>query len=503
MQPLVPGFIITGELSSGADGSTWAAVRSPDDHRCVLNVLPVADPMEALTISAELMAHLDRIGSEHLVRVHDAIALGDGTLALVLDEVTGGDLADLLGARGQLTAGETVTTVAPLLRALADLHAAGVVHGGLTPASVRFSAEGRPAIGDLGVASLLGRLAGPFDPTSGFVAPELAGGAAASPAADVYALGALGWFCLTGSAPAPGATGPSLTALRAETPLRLVEVLISCLSADPAARPAAGNAAVEVFDAAPAESVALASWSDPAAEITRSVRAAAVSAPDLPAPSTRLGYRDLLVIAVVALLVGVVVVVLGVGASRSWRGRQVAVQRMAKPATTVPAKTVPAKGVPAKSVPAKNVPARGLPVKADGRRTEVMTEPHSPASDAAGVMKALVDARALAYLARNAGLLDLVYAPGATLADVDRGNIANALKNRGTYLGLSFVVKDVAFLGGTSEAVRIRATILTPAYQTGQPDGRKISHAREVVGPAVFTLSLTSDGWRILALAAP
>lgn len=497
----MPGFIITGELSSGASGSTWAAVRSPDDHRCVLNVLPVADAMEALTISAQLMAHLDRIGSEHVVRLHDAIALGDGTLALVLDEVTGGELADVLGARGQLTAGETVTTVAPLLGALADLHAAGVVHGGLTPASVRFSAEGRPTIGDLGVASLLGRLDGPFDPTSGFVAPELAGGAAASPAADVYALGALGWFCLTGSAPAPAATRPSLSTLRAETPLRLVEVLTSCLSPDPAARPAARTAAVEIFDAAPAESVALASWSDPAAEITRSVRAAAVSAPDLPSPSTGLGYRDLLVIAVVALMVAVVVVVLGVGANRFWRGRQVAVQRVAKPASTVPAKTVPPRSVPAKGLPAKGLPANKVPAKTALRPTDVVGASHSPARDAAGLMKALVDARALAYLTRTAALLDLVYAPGATLADADRVNIANALKNRGTYLGLSFVVKDVAFLDGTSDTVRIRATILTPAYQTGQPDGRKISHAREVVGPSVFTLSRTSDGWRILALA--
>jgi len=47
---------------------------------------------------------------------------------------------------------------------------------------------------------------------------------------------------------------------------------------------------------------------------------------------------------------------------------------------------------------------------------------------------------------------------------------------------------------------RIRATIITSAYQTGQPDGRKVAHAQEAVGPSVFTLSLTRDGWRILGL---
>jgi hypothetical protein len=122
---------------------------------------------------------------------------------------------------------------------------------------------------------------------------------------------------------------------------------------------------------------------------------------------------------------------------------------------------------------------------------------------AAGLLQALVDARALAYAARSPALLDLVYAPGAPKADVDRGNIATALKNGGTYLGLSFVVRDAAFLDRTSDTARIRAAIFTPAYKTGQPDGRKIPHAQEILGPCIFTLSLTPDGWRILALTVP
>ena len=80
---------------------------------------------------------------------------------------------------------------------------------------------------------------------------------------------------------------------------------------------------------------------------------------------------------------------------------------------------------------------------------------------------------------------------------------ATALKNGATYLGLVFVVKDVAFLDVTSGAARIRATIVTPAYETGQPDGRSVSHLREIVGPSVFTLNLTPDGWRILGLTHP
>jgi len=99
-------------------------------------------------------------------------------------------------------------------------------------------------------------------------------------------------------------------------------------------------------------------------------------------------------------------------------------------------------------------------------------------------------------------LLDLVHAPRAVKAVNDRANIATAFRNGATYLGLEFVGKDVAFLDGTYDIARIRASIVTLAYQTGQPDGRKVAHQKEIVGPSVFTLKLAADGWRILSMTS-
>ena len=142
----------------------------------------------------------------------------------------------------------------------------------------------------------------------------------------------------------------------------------------------------------------------------------------------------------------------------------------------------------------------GVPWSSAQSQGDVLTASSSPRVAAAGLLQALVDARAVAYIARKPALLDLVYAPGATKTAVDKANIATALKNGGTYLGLSFVIRNAVFLEGTSNTARIRATIFTPAYQTGQPDGRKIAHPQETLGPCTFMLSLTPDGWRILAL---
>lgn len=49
-------------------------------------------------------------------------------------------------------------------------------------------------------------------------------------------------------------------------------------------------------------------------------------------------------------------------------------------------------------------------------------------------------------------------------------------------LGLSFLVKDVAILDGTSDTVRIRAHHSHATYETGQPDGRTVPQAQDIVG---------------------
>ncbi|MHB8184784.1 MAG: serine/threonine-protein kinase [Dermatophilaceae bacterium] len=498
----MPGFTITGELSSDATGSTWAAVRTLGDQPLALKILPVSDVTAAQSQAAVLMALLDRIDNEHLVRQHGAIALPDGTLALVLDQVTGGSLAQLLGDRGHLTPGETVTTVAPLFGALADLHAAGVLHGDLTPGSVLFSADGRPLISDLGVARLLGRPAGQADraeclvapEVECLVAPEVVSGAAPSSASDVYSMAALGWLCLTGAPPGPASARPPLSTVSPRIPARLADVLSSCLSVDPTARPSARAAAIEVFDAAPAESVILRSVADPATEITRRIRATAGSASVPAPPLTSRRFRRPLVLGAVALLVAAVI-----GGASTWF-----LARTPEAAQPAAVRSTAAAPTAASTAPTAASTASGFaPTRVPQVLTDVMTAPDSPRVAAAGLLQALVDARALAYATRSPVLLDLVYAPGATKAGADRSNLATALENGATYLGLAFVVKSAAFLDGTSDTARVRATIVTPAYETGQPDGRKVGHAQETVGPSVFTLSLTRDGWRILALAVP
>jgi serine/threonine protein kinase len=156
---------------------------------------------EAAERLAREIALLRRIDHPHVVRLRRVLDLPDGSRAMVLDHAAGGSLAALVRSRGRLRPGEVSTLLIALARALADLHGRGLVHGDLSPGNVLFTGDGRPLLSDLGLASVLG--ADPQEATwgtPGFVDPAPL--PAGDPARDVWGLGAVAWFALTGRPPA-------------------------------------------------------------------------------------------------------------------------------------------------------------------------------------------------------------------------------------------------------------------------------------------------------------
>lgn len=97
---------------------------------------------------------LSRVTGAHVVRLSDLANAPGGGAALILERLELGSLAQLLENRAALTPGEAVTILAPLARAVDELHAAGVSHGSLSPLRVLFRADGAPVLIGFGAAGL-------------------------------------------------------------------------------------------------------------------------------------------------------------------------------------------------------------------------------------------------------------------------------------------------------------------------------------------------------------
>jgi serine/threonine-protein kinase len=185
----------------------------------------------------------------------------DGRPFMVLEYVPGGTLEERLAATGgkPLPDDETQAIAAGIAAGLAHAHARGVVHRDLKPANVLFDDDGRPKLGDFGIARLAageGTLteAGTVLGTAAYISPEQAAGASATTASDVYSYGVILYRMLTGRLPFESSDPlelvmmnrdlppPPLTSLRDDPPGVLESTAMAALQKDPAERPHDGAA---------------------------------------------------------------------------------------------------------------------------------------------------------------------------------------------------------------------------------------------------------------------
>jgi predicted Ser/Thr protein kinase len=205
-----PGYEVLAELGRGGMGVVYKARQVQAGRLVALKMILAGDHAGAADrarFRAEAQA-VARLQHPHIVQVYE-VGEHDGRPFFSMEFCDGGSLEKRLGG-APLPAAEAAALVETLAGAVAAAHAHRIIHRDLKPANILLAA-GTPKITDFGLARKLDEagqtVSGAIVGTPSYMAPEqAAGGKDVGPAADVYALGAILYECLTGRPPFRAAT---------------------------------------------------------------------------------------------------------------------------------------------------------------------------------------------------------------------------------------------------------------------------------------------------------
>ncbi|GIG61594.1 serine/threonine protein kinase [Longispora fulva] len=243
----VGGYRLQAVLGSGGMGRVYLAYTPAGRPVALKTVRPeFAEDREFRARFAHEVANARRIHGLYTAQVIDA-GTEDQAPWLATAYVPGPSVHQVVRDHGPLPVRTVLLLMGGIAEALQAIHRAGVVHRDLKPANVLLAADG-PRVIDFGIARAADAVAltgtGLVVGSPSYIAPEQVLNRPVTPAADIFALGALAAFAAGGTPPFSG--GPDSAALyrvvheppdlRAVPPT-LHDLVLRCLAKDPGARP--------------------------------------------------------------------------------------------------------------------------------------------------------------------------------------------------------------------------------------------------------------------------
>ena len=202
------------------------------------------------------------LSSPNTIRVFDFGVTNEGTFYYVMELLSGRDLDSLVKEFGPVPADRAIHLLRQVCHSLADAHARGLVHRDIKPANIYVCRMGLEydfvKVLDFGLVKFNERSSGQTMMTAdhtttgtpAFMAPEIILGGEVDRRADVYALGCVAYYLLTGQLVFEADTSmkmlmqhvhaePIPPSQRTELPIpkELDDLVLACLQKDPALRP--------------------------------------------------------------------------------------------------------------------------------------------------------------------------------------------------------------------------------------------------------------------------
>jgi serine/threonine protein kinase len=275
MQPLADtGRVIAGRyrleapIGRGAMGVVWRARDQLLDRDVAIKEVHIADTLTEAERATAFQRTLReaktaaRLNHPAVVTVYD-VAEDEGRPWIVMQLVHAQSLDQVLATSGPLSPRRAADMARQLLSALSVAHAAGVMHRDVKPSNVLLGSDDRAVLTDFGIATFADdpklTQTGMVMGSPGFTAPERIRGEDASPASDLWSLGATLFAAVEGHGPFEqrgGAITTMSAIINEEAPVAptagaLGPVIAALLRREPVDRPDASAAARMIADVLP------------------------------------------------------------------------------------------------------------------------------------------------------------------------------------------------------------------------------------------------------------
>ena len=267
-------YTLLEKIGQGGMGAVYRAehemLRRPTAIKLLAPQSAGEESLRRFEREAQLTA---RLTNPHTVSVYDFGRTPEGAFYYVMEYLDGFDLERLVRKEGPLPPGRVVHILRQVCEALAEAHGAGLVHRDIKPANILLSELG--GISDFAKVldfGLVKDVKGSDDVqltredvlagTPQYLAPEtIQGGMSSDPRSDLYALGAVAYYLLTGTPVFEGrpieviqshlqrSPEPPSARLGRPLPAKLESVVLDCLEKDPSRRPESAQALIDRLDA--------------------------------------------------------------------------------------------------------------------------------------------------------------------------------------------------------------------------------------------------------------
>ncbi len=243
-------YRLANKVGEGSYGSVYRAWDSDLERDVAIKILHrrVGDTRLRERLLQEGRA-LAKVQHNNVVRVLGIEAHGD-RVGLCMEFVRGKTLADIVRDQGRLSAAEAVLIGQDLCRALSAVHRAGFIHRDVKAKNVMRDDAGRIVLMDFGTGRA-SEAQGSKNDRAGtplYMAPEALEEGQASPCSDVYSLGVLLYYLVSGDYPVNARTVEELRAaharrehrwlsdLRPDLPVGFMQIVERAIALDPEER---------------------------------------------------------------------------------------------------------------------------------------------------------------------------------------------------------------------------------------------------------------------------